>query len=567
MEGSYFYGARRITSQRFLQDAVQQIEQDDEIVEANIVIIPPGTGDQNIDSDEEETCEDVQGMPTDTAGELETEIYVNDHEDDTQEEQTSRLASEPRWKKTTETFHKAVNTPSKISIHSEKSCFEVFMLFFTEEMFKYLTDQTLLYAHRCQNNQAFSATVEDIRKFIGILLISGYHNVPTRNDYWSTSEDLEAPIFGKTMSRNRFREIMKYFHCADNQNLERSKVAKIRPLIEMLKCNCQQFGIFHENLSIDESMIPYTGHHSAKMFIRNKPIRFGYKMWALCGHDGFPYNFDIYCGKEVNIQNVPLGTRVVNKMLECVANASNHIVFFDNFFSSFDLFASLTDRGFRACGTIRDNRTKRCPLKSTSDMKKLARGTFDYRSDGSTVIVKWNDNSVVTIASNIYSVEPLKKVERRVRGQGRIQVTQPYLLKKYNEGMGGVDLLDRMLSSYRPKLRSKKWWWNLFSNVVNMAVVASYRFYQHINPNNSISHLEFRRQISLALVKIGTTERVRLGGPTATPLDDVRFDGINHFLTPTSQGRCVMCSANTRLHCSKCRKRLHKKCSDQYHTK
>ena len=44
-------------------------------------------------------------------------------------------------------------------------------------------------------------------KFLGILLISGYHQLPTQNDYWSTAEDIEAPIFGKIMSRERFRII------------------------------------------------------------------------------------------------------------------------------------------------------------------------------------------------------------------------------------------------------------------------------------------------------------------------------------------------------------------------
>ncbi|KRZ66395.1 hypothetical protein T08_3914 [Trichinella sp. T8] len=39
--------------------------------------------------------------------------------------------------------------------------------------------------------------------------------------------------------------------------------------------------------------------------------------------------------------------------------------------------------------------------------------------------------------------------------------------------MGGVDILDKLLSSYRPCLRSKKWWWNLFSNALNLTVVAT----------------------------------------------------------------------------------------------
>ena len=43
-------------------------------------------------------------------------------------------------------------------------------------------------------------------------LISGYHSVPSENDYWSTSEDMEYRIFPKTMSRDRFRLIKRYFN-------------------------------------------------------------------------------------------------------------------------------------------------------------------------------------------------------------------------------------------------------------------------------------------------------------------------------------------------------------------
>ena len=50
----------------------------------------------------------------------------------------------------------------------------------------------------------------------------------------------------------------------------------------------QQYDVLHDLLSIDESMRPYYGSHSSKMFIKGKPIRFGYKMWCLCESDGYP---------------------------------------------------------------------------------------------------------------------------------------------------------------------------------------------------------------------------------------------------------------------------------------
>lgn len=136
------------------------------------------------------------------------------------------------------------------------------------------------------------------------------------------------PVFGKTMGRDRFRIIKRYLYLADNGDLAASKMAKISPLLEMFKRNSQQFRVFHDFFSIDESIIPYHGHHSAKQFIRNKPVIFGYKMWMLCGVDSYPYNFSIYCGKDGD-RKPPLGSYVVNEMLQPIESADHHVVFFD----------------------------------------------------------------------------------------------------------------------------------------------------------------------------------------------------------------------------------------------
>ena len=170
------------------------------------------------------------------------------------------------------------------------------------------------------------------------------------------------------MARNRFRVIKSCLHIADNHSLAQSKVAKALPLLELLRTDCQQFGVFHKNLSINKSMVPYRGLRSAKQYIKGKPVKFGYKLWMLCNSDGYPYNFEIYCGKDESKTN-PLGTYVVEKMLSPVTNPSQHVVFFDNFFTSHTLLTNLFGENVGACVTIRNNRTNHCSLISRKDCK------------------------------------------------------------------------------------------------------------------------------------------------------------------------------------------------------
>ncbi|XP_068221337.1 piggyBac transposable element-derived protein 3-like [Palaemon carinicauda] len=159
--------------------------------------------------------------------------------------------------------------------------------------------------------------------FIGILLFLGYHKVPSERDYWSSEEDLGVPIIQKAMSRNRFQLLKSVIHFCKNDEAKdntHDRGFKIRSLLSLVKDSFQQFGVFEECISVDEMIVKYYGHNPLKQFMRGKPIRFGYKLWGLCGVSGYCHNFDLYCGKssvDEGNDDLLLGTKVV-LMVEAV---------------------------------------------------------------------------------------------------------------------------------------------------------------------------------------------------------------------------------------------------------
>ncbi|GFU99828.1 hypothetical protein TNCV_506491 [Trichonephila clavipes] len=64
----------------------------------------------------------------------------------------------------------------------------------------------------------------------------------------------------------------------------------------------------------------------AKMFIKGKPIGLRYKIWMLCPSGIYPYAMRIYCEKKTEIENSPLGGRVVWELLSNVESPDKHEV-------------------------------------------------------------------------------------------------------------------------------------------------------------------------------------------------------------------------------------------------
>ena len=441
-----------------------------------------------------------------------------------------------------------------------------------DDIIELLIEQTIIYGTRDKNKANFSVSKEEMSNFIGLLFLSGYNIRKSQKDYWSIDPDLGCSTFRETMSRNRFDEIKSCFHAADNNSLAPdTRMAKVKPLYDLVNEKLLQFDVVHESLSIDEAMVPYYGRHSCKQFIKAKPIRFGFKIWVLASATGMPYHLHIYEGKPAQKEEETLGSRVVKRALSVCKSADHHSVFFDNFFSSYKLLVDLKTMGFRATGTMRNDRIQNCPLQLVNDMKKLERGVHDHRSSADSIeIVRWNDNSVVTLGSNAYGLMPLGQAKRWKKGKGQVSVEQPAVIGHYNRGMGGVDLVDRALSDFRPSIHGKKWYWPLVVNALNIAFVYSWRLFR-IVAGESMEQKLYRRQIVSILLRrsVPVTPAIQLHAPTVYKVaDEIRLDGHGHYPESGPIRKCAVCKKNCRNICGKCKRSIHVKiCFQEFHEK
>jgi len=71
---------------------------------------------------------------------------------------------------------------------------ELFELFFTDEIINLLVDETRNYT-LFKNCFDQNITCDDIRCFIGILLLSGYNQVPSKRHYWEQDQDVQNVLF------------------------------------------------------------------------------------------------------------------------------------------------------------------------------------------------------------------------------------------------------------------------------------------------------------------------------------------------------------------------------------
>ena len=98
--------------------------------------------------------------------------------------------------------------------------------------------ESTYYAH-LKGNHMFTMTVEKLRAFVAILLVSGYAGLPTQEMYWERPEDCRNVVVSAMMTKTEFLQCKRYLLLADNNALNCSdKFAKVRPSFTAINEQC-----------------------------------------------------------------------------------------------------------------------------------------------------------------------------------------------------------------------------------------------------------------------------------------------------------------------------------------
>lgn len=459
---------------------------------------------------------------------------------------------------------------------------EQFEKFIDQAILELILKESAKYAaYRCKPDPKIS--IDELKVYIGILIVSGYSIQSRFESYWSSDPDLRNELIYSSMRKNRFKEISQFLHFADmNEPSPDDKMWKLRPLTDRLKANILKHFHPEQELSYDESMIEYYGRHAMKQYLKEKPVPFGFKVWSLCTRHGYLVNFEVYQGRNPRSKTVheesfgkciaPLFDMIED--FEPDVRALPFSFYFDNLFTGFRALIHLKSLGYNGTGTIRENRlTESCPLKQKKkETKKLGRGFMTSKSikDEDIHLTKWVDNAVVSVASTLYGIQPKTVVQRYSSiEKKRVDVPCPLVVAKYNKNMGGVDRMDQNISLYRIGIHGKKWWYGIFTWLIDVSLQNSWQLHRVAHPE--MTHLDFRRAIALFYCRHfgtppkSTGNRKRKFDEAASSL---RYDLKAHFVRPViKKRRCAgeSCKTIGRTICGKCDVGLCVHCFEKYH--
>lgn len=471
---------------------------------------------------------------------------------------------------------------------------DYFRDFFDDEILSHIVEQSNLYAIQTDPNNPININKDDLEQFIASLFMMSMIKITNTRLYWSCDFDYDG--VSKMFSRNRWELIKKFLHCNNNDdrvprdNPNFDILFKVRPVLTHLQNKFRNIPK-PQMLSVDEQLVPFKGRSQIKQYMPNKPHKRGFKVFALCDDSGILHDFEVYTGKIHPVEGEPdLGasSNVVLKMSKTIPHGKNHLLYFDNWFTSIPLATHLASKEIYCLGTVRMNRVPGVQSCMTADKELLKRGRGSHCEITSVIdntevrVVKWADNKCVSLLSTFSSAGPIRECNRFDRKKKeQVKIPCPQIVQTYNKFMGGVDLMDSLIGLYRIKVRSKKSYHKLLYHFLDVSVVNAWLLYRRdcdsldvpLNERHDLQHFKLSVAKSLAMGNKSLCNTPKVGRPSQTtkqlhsnkkmhgnrtapiPSNDVRKDGYHHWpdLRET-QNRCKMpgCGLKTYNVCTKC---------------
>ena len=388
-------------------------------------------------------------------------------------------------------------------------------------------------------------TVDELRKFQGILLHMGNICMPSYRHYWQTNKFFKMNFFSSIMSRDRFEQILRYYNFGDVPLFDGDRLGKIRFLLDHFNDVSSRVFIPDKNLSLDESMMLWRGRLVFRQYIKNKRHKYGIKFFELCTDDGYILLCRIYAGVPLeDPENLGQTGQYVIDLGSSFFDKGYHF-YTDNYYNSAELTQYLNSRKTYITGTLRSDR-KQNP-KAVKEAK-LGKGEMVSQSSGPIVVCKWKDKRDVLCISNAH-VPSLVATQNR-HGAAKVK---PNIVRDYNLHMSGIDRSDQMLSYYSGLRKTIRWYKKIGVHMLEKMVNNAFYLSRLHNPN-SVKHIIQMRMMAIEWF-IGNTPAPLAPAPTAA---------IHHLKSfpPTEKKKhpqriCKVCyekkvRKDTRYFCAKC---------------
>ncbi|KAK6167110.1 hypothetical protein SNE40_021213 [Patella caerulea] len=227
-----------------------------------------------------------------------------------------------------------------------------------------------------------------------------------------------------------------------------------------------------------------------------------------------------------------------------------------------ELITKLSELKTLSCGTVNSNR-KGLPndMKNASTaIKNLERGDSLKRQCKNVLAVSWKDTRVVNLLTNIPGNLDDVEVNRwEKKNTNQLTLTKPQAIVTYNTYMGGVDLSDQRVASYRRHMKSLTWYLQIFFYLLRLSAVQAFLLYRKTHKDSKLSQYDFFVKLSEGLIG-GRSFTKKKGRPSAELPHEISFDRkLYHApVKHSTQSKCVVHSnrVDTTYGCGVCNKRM-----------
>ena len=280
--------------------------------------VPLPEGNVSSDSDQES---DEEYIPPDNVSDQESESDNNDVPSETEEEvmetdgdddnDFAPITWQPRgsaWRMPAEASQiekRDIKLKPEFAdkITRQTEAFEILsMLFATDDYWKLVHRPTLLYITWCDMStnkwkKVKKPTMQELKIFHGIIIYMGILRLPSRRMYWQKGTCVDQ--IANAMAFHRFIDISQMIHYNDNNAIPARGLPnynpcyKIQPLIDFFRERYSEVVYKETFLSVDGLAVPFKGHNLLRRYLKNKPKKWGYKLWALAGISGYVYDFEV----------------------------------------------------------------------------------------------------------------------------------------------------------------------------------------------------------------------------------------------------------------------------------